>query len=58
MFPCLKIIIKSIDWTYRKSGTQDSKMGPETQQPQVQEPQDPQVGPSGGTLRWDPRVGH
>ena len=35
--------------TYRKSGTQDPKVGRGTQ--------DPQVGPYDGTLRWDPEVG-
>ena len=46
---------------YRKSGTQNPKVGPETQDPQV-EPYggtlrwDSKVGLSGGTLRWDPKL--
>ena len=32
---------------YRKSGTQDPKVGPGTRDP----------GPLGGTLMWDPTVG-
>ena len=33
---------------YRKSETQNPKVGHGTQ--------DPKVGPSGGTLRWEPKV--
>ena len=36
------------EWAYRKSGTQDPKVGSGTQ--------DPQLKPYGGTLRWDPKV--
>ena len=47
---------------YRKSGTQDPKVGHRTQDPRL-EPLggtltwDPMVGPYGGIVRWDPKVG-
>ena len=37
----------------RKNETPDTKVGPETQEPQV----GPMVGSYGGTQRWDPKVG-
>ena len=40
-------LYSALHMAYRKSGTQDTKAGPGTQ--------DPEVGPYGGTLRWDLR---